>query len=121
MALGRIQRAAVKATPGGAGDVSIVAAIAASGANVNAVPAQKIVVMAAIIVVSATAMNPYFRGTADGTFGPLPLGANGGIVLPMMGDEDEAAWFITGAGEALNINVAAAGTIGGTVFYKTTW
>lgn len=121
MALGRVQRATIKFTAGGAGDNILVAGIAGAGAGVNAIPAQKILVLAGLIVCSAAAMNPYFRGTADGAFGPLPLGANGGIVLPFMGDDDEAAWFVTGAGETLNLNVAAAGTVGGMVFYKTTW
>lgn len=122
MALGRLQRAAINVVAAGAGDNQLVAAVAASGAGINAVPAQKIVVVAGVLVCSAASMNPFFRSAANTTtMGPLPLAANGGIVLPMMGDEDEAAWFVTNPGEALNLNVAAAGNVGGTLFYKTQW
>lgn len=121
MALGKIQRAIINAAPAGAGNVQVVAGIAASGVVPNQIPAQKFYVMSAVIVVSAAGMNPAFRSANNQTtFGPLPLGANGGVVLPMMGEEDEAAWFVTNPGEDLNVNVAAAGVIGGTVFYLQT-
>jgi hypothetical protein len=51
---------------------------------------------------------------ANDISGAMPLAANGGVVCPESGEP----WLMTNAGEALQLNAAAAGSIGGHLVYE---
>lgn len=87
-----VQRAFADAT--GAGNTAVVAA---QGAGL------RVRVLAGFFV-ATTAVTARFQSSATNISPGLPLGANGGIVLPA----NVHGWFQTAANEALNINLGAA-------------
>lgn len=70
------------------------------------------VVGLAVITTLANAIK--FMSAATGISATLPLGANGGVVLPF----NEHGWFQTAEGEALNINLGTATSTGVQVVYQ---
>ena len=70
------------------------------------------VVGLAVITTLANAVK--FMSAATDISATLPLGANGGVVLPF----NEHGWFQTSEGEALNINLGTATSTGVQVVYQ---
>lgn len=70
--------------------------------------------MAAAAVNATFYSGPANAGTALG--GPMPLGANGGFVLPVPPDRSHY-WFATNAGEALTLHLSAAVQCSGWIVY----
>lgn len=94
------------------GTASATVALVASGQVVAAVVGKRIRVFG-VGVVSRLATDVKFQSTATDITGALPFAANGGIVWP----SGPQPWFQTGIGEALNINMTVATTVGGVVLY----
>lgn len=91
--------------------INIVAAGAGDNVVLAAVPGKRLAVMGYVLVGSVAGINPKWRSAANDISGAMALAANGGVVAPISPDGDP--WLLTNAGEALNINVAAAGNLGG--------
>lgn len=108
------KRKIIAASPGAAADTEIVAAVAG----------KRIVVQAFWCVVGATATHARFRSGTNEIFGGggaaagMPLGANGGLAIPNVGDDPSDFWFTTNAGEALNFRVEAASEFTVGVIYE---
>lgn len=81
---------------------------------VPAVTAQRIVVESVALVMDA-AGSATFKSGANAITGAMPLGANGGVVLPSTGQGGE--WFKTAEGEALNL-VTVTGKAFGCLTYR---
>ena len=98
------KRAIVSASPGGAADTPVVAAVTG----------KRITVHSWWFVVSATSSHARFRSgtneifTGGGVAAGIPLGANGGIAVGNVGDDPSDFWFQTNSGEALNLRVEVA-------------
>ena len=99
-------------------DLKAAFAATASGATtiISAVSAKKLVVRA-MVFSALTAVNVKFQSHVtptdiSGLFYPAD---NGGFVLPYLA----SGWFETIAGEALDINLSAASTVGGQIVYGT--
>jgi hypothetical protein len=99
------KRVAIAVVAAGAGDTQVIAAVAGS----------RIAVMGYVIVASAAGVNPKWRSNASDISGAMPLAANGGVVCPESGEP----WLMTNVGEALQLNTAGAGSIGGHLVYET--
>lgn len=86
----------------------------ATGTIVAAVPGKSIRVLSMDMVASA-ALTVKWQSHATPTdiSGPQAYAANGGIVRPL----NQLGWFQTLQGEALDINIAGAGTVGGNLTY----
>lgn len=98
------RRINVDFTAAGAGATEILAAVAG----------KRYGILAAAITVDTVGMDPRFEDTGgDDRTGPLYLTADAGFVLPMLADEEP--WFLSAMGENIQINVAAAGKVGGIV------
>lgn len=91
-----------------------IVAESSSGDNevVAGVTSKKIVVLSARIIASG-AVNAKFRSNTTDIDGLAYLTTNSGYVLPY----NPAGWFVTAAGEALNLNLSGAVAVGGTVQY----
>ena len=87
--------------------------------NVVAAPAAATTVIRVVFValVANVANNVKFQShtTPTDLTGLFYLAANGGFVLPY----NEAGWFATLAGEALDINLSASQALGGVIGYIT--
>lgn len=103
-----VQSLAVSVVAAGAGDTALVAAVAN----------KRIRVLGYVLTVSAVGVNPKFKSGANDKTGALLLPVNGGAVVPAVNPDLNAGWFETNAGEALNVNAAAAGTISGHLLYQ---
>jgi hypothetical protein len=90
------------ANPAASGDNAIVAAVAGGRIRVLAVT-----------VIATLANNVKFRSATTDISATMPLGANGGFVLPF----NEHGWFQTNVGEALNLNMTVATATGVQVHY----
>jgi hypothetical protein len=88
------------------------ATLAASGAVVAGVAGKRIRLFAAVVS-ALIATNIKFQSNATDISGTFPLAATGGFVLPSVGQP----WLITNAGEALNLNMSVATTVGIQVVY----
>lgn len=104
-----VQSVAIAVTAAGAGSTLLVAAPAAG---------KRIRVLGYVLTVSAVGMNPKFQSGANDKTGALLLPVNGGAVVPAVHPDLNAGWFDCNAGEALNVNVAAAGTVAGHLVYQ---
>ena len=95
-----------------------VIAAAAAGDNtlVAAVAAEKIRVLAAVLVASGGANTVRFESDAGGTAltGLMDLAADGQLILPLNG----FGWFETVAGELLNLDLSAATLVAGALVYE---
>lgn len=89
--------------PSTATDTAVVAAITGKGIRVHAVA-----------LLAGGANNVLFKSATTALCGTFALAANGGFVLPY----NEAGWFVTTAGEALNLTTSAAVATGCTVIYS---
>lgn len=74
---------------------------------VAAQPGLSIRVLSMAVVTTLANAVKFQSGTTD-ISAAMPLGANGGIVLPF----NEHGWFQTNAGEALNVNLGTATATG---------
>jgi hypothetical protein len=83
-----------------------------SNALVAAVSGKQIVVLS-LAVVTTLANNVKFLSDASQISSTMPVGANGGFVLPF----HQYGWCATNIGEALNINLSAAVFTGITITY----
>ena len=99
-------------------DLRATIAVSSSGANqiVAAVPA-KIIVVRAVLLVANAAVNAKWQShvTPTDITGLAYLAANGGYVLPYYA----GGYFQTVAGEALDLNLSGAVTVGGFIVYGT--
>lgn len=89
---------------------------ASSGGNneiVAAVSGKKIRVLALEGTINSPA-SLSIRSANTAISGPHPMSANGQKVLPM----NEAGWFQTAAGEALNFDLSSAVQFGGSLVYQ---
>lgn len=86
---------------------------ATSGQVIVGVSGKKIRVYA-IYMHALLATNVKFQSNATDITGTFPLAANGGAVLP----EARTGWFETVAGEALNLSMSVATTVGTQVIYE---
>ena len=102
----QVKRAVVNFTAAAAGDNAVVAAVAG----------KRIRVLGAVLAPSAV-LSVKLRSAANDLTGALPLAANEKFTLPLA-DPDHAGWVATNSGEALNVNVSAAGTVTGFVVYQ---
>ena len=84
-----------------------------TGTLVAAVANKRIRVYAAVMV-AGSAVDVKFRSNTTDISATFPLAANGGCVLP----EAKAGWFQTAVGEALNLNMSAATTVGVQLIYE---
>lgn len=84
------------------GSSEVVAAVAGKGITVLA-----------IALISKLANDVKFLSAATQIGPTMPLGANGGFVLP----HNPYGWFTTNSGEALNINLSVATATGVLVTY----
>lgn len=87
----------------------------ASGATtiIAGVAGQRINIMK-LMLVTGGATTLTMQDTASALSGPLPLLANGAIVLTY----DGCPWFTTAAGAGFQINSTAAVAVGGTIQYQ---
>jgi hypothetical protein len=86
----------------------------ATTTQIVAAVAGKSYVVVAAFAMSTIANNINFAGGTSGALSAtLPLGANGGIVLPY----NEHGWFRTVANEALQVVTSAASATGVQVYY----
>lgn len=90
---------------------------ASSGNNsiVSAVTSKKIRVLSLFLVVTSAVTVKFASDTAtpvDKT-GAMPFGANGGIALPF----NQAGWFETAAGKALNMILGTGVQVSGALSY----
>lgn len=83
-----------------------------SNAVVSAITNSKIIVLAVALVAGAS-NNVKFLSAANQISSTMALAANGGVVLPF----HQYGWFSTNVGEALNINLSAATSVGVTITY----
>jgi hypothetical protein len=91
-------------TAAGAGATEILAAAAG----------KRYGVICAVITADTVGMNPRFEDTGgDDLTGPFYMAANAGFVIPERASGQP--WFRGTKGENLQINVAAAGKVGGFV------
>jgi hypothetical protein len=104
----QIKRAAITVVAAGAGDNAVVAAVVG----------KRIRVLGYVFAVSAAGVNPKWRSAANDLTGAFPLGANGVLSVAEANPEWGAGWFETNTGEALNLNVAAAGNVSGHLVYE---
>ncbi len=91
------------ANPSTATDTTIVAAVTNNKIRVHAV-----------FTVAASANSVYFKSGSNAICASSALAANGGLVLPF----NEAGWFETVKGQALNFTTSAAAATGVTVVYS---
>lgn len=97
------------ATTGGAGDTTIVAAVAGQRIRVIGFLLTSTAALAARFYSAASPTNPIT--------GPLSLAVNGSLIVPPFsrpgGPGSAEYWFMTNPGEALVLNNSAAGTVAG--------
>lgn len=87
-------------------------ALAASGAVIAGVAGKRIRVFGvAVVALAATGIK--FQSAANDITGILSFAANGGITWT----NGASPWFQCNIGEALNINMSVATTLGGVVTY----
>jgi hypothetical protein len=91
---------------------SVPVALTASGVVIAGVAGKRIRVFGAAVV-SLLATGIKFQSAANDITGVLSLAANGGVVWT----NGTAPWFQCNIGEALNINMSVATTLGGVVTY----
>ena len=84
------------------GSTAVVAAITGKSINVLS-----------MAVISTLANNVKFLSAATQISATMPLGANGGFVLPY----NSYGWFNTAVGEALNVNLSVATATGVMITY----
>lgn len=82
-------------------------------AVVAAITGQKIRVLA-VLAVATLANNIKFQSATTDKTALFPIGDNGGFVLPY----NQAGWFETAEGEALNINMSVATATGIQITYE---
>ena len=92
---------------------SVPVSLAASGQVVAAIAGKRIRVLG-VGLVGLLATQVKFQSNATDITGAMPFAANGGVVMPA----GEQPWFETAIGEALNINMNIATTLGGVVQYE---
>lgn len=84
-----------------------------SSAVIAAVAGKRIRVVG-LVVISTAANSVNFLSAATSISATFPLAANGGFILPY----NNAGWFTTTIGEALNINMTVATATGVHVLYE---
>jgi len=99
-----LKRASVSVTTAGAGNGTLVAAVA-----------SKIIRVYGVVLSSSAAVNIKFQSGTGGTdlTGPLSLAANGGFSAAFV----PVGHFQTAEGVLLNLNLDAAATVGGWLIY----
>jgi hypothetical protein len=86
----------------------------AASADVVALVASKKIRVLSLFFVTSTFMSIKFQtGATTDITGALPLGANGGLVLPF----NPVGWFETAAGAKLNIVLSVAAAVAGGLTY----
>lgn len=93
------------------------AAISASSTNNTlkaAVTGKRIRVRSLYLIGTAALSAKFQSSTTSDLSGAMPLGANGGIVLP----DNPEGWFQTVAGELLNLNLSASSAFGGFTYQE---
>ena len=80
---------------------------------VNGIVGRVIQVYRLFLVVGGTTSLTFQDGAGNALSGPLPLLANGSIVL----DIDGTPWFNCASGQAFNIANSGSAAVGGTVYY----
>lgn len=95
--------------------VNAVLTTSSSGDNtvISAVTNCKFRVVSVVAVSTLANVITFKSGASTSISGAFPLGANGGLVLPL----NEHGWFETAAGEALVVNMGTATATGFQVKY----
>lgn len=96
---------------------SVVIDHASSGDNtIVAAVANRAIVVQAVMLVTAGAVNVRFESGASGTAltGQMNLAANGGFVLPFC----EEGWFECATNTLLNLELSGATSVDGVLIYK---
>lgn len=96
---------------------AVVATSASGVTNIVAAASKLVIRVLAVNIVANGAVNVKWQShvTPTDLTGLAYLAANGGYILPY----NEAGWFQTIAGEALDINLSAAIAVGGSITYVT--
>ena len=99
--------------------IDVASADAAGNEIIAAVAGKKLCVLGMCVMAADAVSATLHSGPADtGTAlsGPMPLGANGGYVIPMPADP-QMHWLETGVGEALTMLLGSAVQVSGWLVY----